>query len=198
MSVGQPAWPAISLGVNEMSNVLGRLALLAVSYGALGSLAHAGDLDIGLTIRGEVVPGVYGRVDLGGHAPPPVVYARPMVIEPVPPGVVVAPLYLHVPPEHAHDWRRHCHEYHACNRPVYFVRSREYSPNTCIGRSLSAAARRSWLGPTSSSGRASTIACTSTSVVMTVITTIVTITMTTVMTIMIMTIMITAELTAIA
>ncbi len=111
-----------------MSNVLGRLALLAVSYGALGSLAHAGDLDIGLTIRGEVVPGVYGRVDLGGRAPPPVVYARPVAIEPAPPGVVVAPLYLHVPPEHAHDWRRHCHEYHACNRPVYFVRSREYSP----------------------------------------------------------------------
>ena len=115
-------------GDYEMSNMLGRLALLVVSYGALSSLAHAGDLDVGVTIRGEIVPGVYGRVDLGGRAPPPVVYAQPMIVEQAPPSVVVEPLYLHVPPEHAHEWRKHCHEYHACNRPVYFVRSREYAP----------------------------------------------------------------------
>ena len=53
-----------------MTNMLGRFALFALSYGALGSLAHAGDLDVGITIRGEIVPGVCGRVDLGGRAPP--------------------------------------------------------------------------------------------------------------------------------
>ena len=112
-----------------MNNMLGRFALFALSYGALVSFAHAGDLDVGITIRGEIVPGVYGRVDLGGRAPPPVLYAQPMIIQPAPEAVAVEPLYLHVPPEHAHDWRRHCREYNACDRPVYFVRSREYEPD---------------------------------------------------------------------
>jgi hypothetical protein len=40
----------------------------------------------------------------------------------------VEPIYLHVPPGHAKNWRKHCHEYHACGRPVYFVKSAEYEP----------------------------------------------------------------------
>jgi len=70
-------------------------------------------------------------VVLGGRTPPPLVYAQPVTVQP-PPVVVgappVAPIYLHVPPAHARNWRKHCHEYHACNRPVYFVRSAEYEP----------------------------------------------------------------------
>ena len=113
-----------------MKNTLRAAVLLSLSYAALAPIAHAGDLDVGITIRGEIAPGVYGRVNLGaGAPPPPVVYASPMVIEPAPTEVNVAPLYLHVPPEHARDWRHHCHEYQACNRPVYFVRSREYDPD---------------------------------------------------------------------
>jgi hypothetical protein len=93
-------------------------------------MAGAGDVDISVAIRGEIVPGVYGRVDLTNRpAPPPVVYAQPVVIErPPPEAVVQQPIYLHVPPGHAHNWRKHCHEYHACNRPVYFVKSAEYEP----------------------------------------------------------------------
>ena len=101
-------------------------ALVALAFGA--SAAYA-DVDIGVAIRGEIAPGVYGRVDIGGRPPPALVYAQPVIIEQPPPHVVVAePLYLHVPPEHARDWRLHCHEYHACNRRVYFVKSREYEP----------------------------------------------------------------------
>jgi hypothetical protein len=70
---------------------------------------------------------VYGQVQLGNEPRPPMVYAQPMVIEPQP--VQLAPIYLHVPPGHAKNWRKHCHEYNACNRPVYFVRSAEYDPN---------------------------------------------------------------------
>jgi hypothetical protein len=104
---------------------LGALAALALGAAAT---AHA-DVDISVAIRGEIAPGVYGRVDLGGRPPPPVVYAKPVLIEPPPPHVVVAePLYLHVPPEHARDWLLHCQEYHACNRQVYFVKSVEYDP----------------------------------------------------------------------
>jgi len=102
--------------------------IFAALAGGAASLSSAGDIHFGIEINGPVVPGVYGHVVIGNAPPPPVVYARPMVIEPPPPGVVVQPIYLHVPPEYAHHWRAHCHEYHACNRPVYFVRSAEYAP----------------------------------------------------------------------
>jgi hypothetical protein len=56
-----------------------------------------------------------------------VVHATPVVVAP-PPGPPLAPIYLHVPPGHAKHWKKHCHEYHACGRPVYFVKSAEYAP----------------------------------------------------------------------
>src|SRR5882724_5320763 len=102
--------------------------LAAVAFGVAAPLATAGDLGVDVTIRGEIVPGVYGRVDLTNRPHPPLVYAAPLVIERPPPHVVVEPIYLHVPPGHAKNWRKHCHEYHACNRPVYFVKSAEYEP----------------------------------------------------------------------
>ena len=88
--------------------------------------SYAGDLNVRVILSGQVVPGVYGQVNLGNESPPPVVYALPMVVErqydPPP------PVYLHVPPGHAKNWSKHCHEYNACNTPVYFVRSQEYDP----------------------------------------------------------------------
>ena len=96
---------------------------------AIGATAAYADVDIGVAIRGEIAPGVYGRVDIGGRPAPTLVYAKPVIIEQPPAHVVVGePLYLHVPPEHARAWRLHCREYHACNRQVYFVKSREYDP----------------------------------------------------------------------
>ena len=100
------------------------LASLALS----AAPARAGDLAINVNIAGEVAPGVYGQVNLGNNPAPRLVYAQPVVIAPPPEPVPVEPLYLHVPPGHAKHWRQHCHEYHACNRPVYFVWSREYEP----------------------------------------------------------------------
>lgn len=103
-------------------------AVLALSLAAIAPSAHAGDVSVGVTITGEIVPGVYGRVDLANRPPPQLVYAQPVVIERPPPRVIVEPVYLHVPPGHAKNWSKHCHEYHACNRPVYFVKSAEYEP----------------------------------------------------------------------
>jgi hypothetical protein len=48
------------------------------------------------------------------------------VIQPVPVGVAAQPIYLYVPPGHAKNWRKHCHRYHACGQPVYFVQERWY------------------------------------------------------------------------
>ena len=113
-----------------MNRVIRSACLMALAFGAYTPLASAGDVDISVAIKGEIAPGVYGRVDLTNRpAPPPVVYAQPVVIErPPPAAVAVEPIYLHVPPGHAHNWRKHCHEYHACERPVYFVKSAEYEP----------------------------------------------------------------------
>lgn len=91
-------------------------------------VCRAGDLNIGVILSGQIAPGVYGQVQLGNNPPPPLVYAQPVVIEPLRYAVPPPPVYLHVPPEHARNWREHCREYKACNRPVYFVRSAEYEP----------------------------------------------------------------------
>jgi hypothetical protein len=107
--------------------VLASILIVSALAGA-ATCAQAQNVSVNAVITGEVVPGVYGQVVLGNGPPPPVLYQQPMVVQPVmgaPPG---EPLYLHVPPGHAKHWRKHCHEYHACDRPVYFVRSAEYEP----------------------------------------------------------------------
>jgi hypothetical protein len=101
-------------------------ALLAL-LGATPLLASAADVDLRVILSGEVAPGVYGRVDLGTASPPPVLYAKPVVIAP-PPGPPLKPVYVHVPPGHAKNWKKHCQRYNACGRPVYFVKSAEYEP----------------------------------------------------------------------
>jgi hypothetical protein len=109
-----------------------RFRLVSLVVAALGTavpFAHAGDVNIGVSITGEIVPGVYGRVDLTNRpAPPPVVYAQPVIVEQVPGVERAAPIYLHVPPGHAKNWRKYCHQYHACNQRVFFVKSAEYEP----------------------------------------------------------------------
>ena len=97
---------------------------------AIAPPARAQNVGVGVTITGEIVPGVYGQVVLGNRAAPPLLYAQPVIAAPVVVAQPVAlePIYLHVPPGHAKHWRKHCHEYHACDRPVYFVRSAEYEP----------------------------------------------------------------------
>jgi len=102
----------------------------SVALVAAVPLVHAQSVSVNATITGEIVPGVYGRVVLGNRPPPLVVYAQPVVAVPVVVAqpVPMEPIYLHVPPGHAKNWRKHCHEYNACNRPVYFVRSAEYEP----------------------------------------------------------------------
>ena len=96
-----------------------------VLLGATPLLGSAADVDVRVILSGEVAPGVYGRVDFGTAPPPPVLYAKPMVIAPLP-GPPAKPLYLHVPPGHAKHWSKHCQRYNACGQPVYFVKSAEY------------------------------------------------------------------------
>jgi hypothetical protein len=99
--------------------------ILAVLLAQGIAVAHASDVRVGVSVSGEVAPGVYGRVDIG-NTPPPVVYAQPVIIARPAHPVAVAPVYLHVPPGHAKKWAKHCHKYNACGQPVYFVKSAEY------------------------------------------------------------------------
>ena len=88
--------------------------------------AFAADADVRVIISTDVRPGVYGRVDIGGAPPPPLLYAEPVVIVRQKRPVAMQPIYLHVPPGHAKDWAKHCRHYNACGVPVYFVKSAEY------------------------------------------------------------------------
>lgn len=103
-----------------------KLLLAAAILGSAILPATAGT-SVSLTI-GE--PGFYGRIDIGGMPPPPVIVATPVIIEPV--RVSVAPVYLRVPMDHQKKWGKYCARYDACGRPVLFVRDdwylRDYAP----------------------------------------------------------------------
>ena len=95
-----------------------RFALACLLALAATAPVHAQDVGVSISV-GQ--PGFYGRIDIGNVPPPVVMYPQPVVIQPAPVAVVRQPIYLHVPPGHANDWRRHCARYAACNQPVYFV-----------------------------------------------------------------------------
>ncbi|MGE3540370.1 MAG: hypothetical protein AB7N91_23375 [Candidatus Tectimicrobiota bacterium] len=71
-------------------------------------------------------PEFYGQITIGSLPPPRVIYPQPIVIEPPAVRAGPAPIYLHVPPGHAKNWRKHCRRYGACGRPVYFVQKQWY------------------------------------------------------------------------
>lgn len=101
---------------------------LALS-GLLACAAAGAVTQVNVIVEGQIKPGVYGRVEVGNPgAPPPVWRPQPVIVAPQPQVVEVVPIYVHVPPGHARNWRRHCHRYDACGRPVYFVKSAEYEP----------------------------------------------------------------------
>lgn len=98
--------------------------VFAAAVAAFAVPAHAADVGVSVSI-GQ--PGFYGRIDIGNHPPPQVVYAEPVIIQPAPVAVVRRPIYLHVPPGHAKNWSKHCYRYEACGQPVYFVQERWYN-----------------------------------------------------------------------
>ncbi len=104
------------------------LLCMSLALAMLPAVPAAADVGVSIAI-GD--PHFYGRLDLGGFAPPPLIYSAPILIQrgygPLPPLV-----YLRVPPGHERHWNRYCSQYHACGVPVYFVRDdwyrNEYAP----------------------------------------------------------------------
>lgn len=66
----------------------------------------------------------FGRIDIGGLTPPPLMFPTPVVIQAG--QVRQPPVYLRVPPGHAKHWDKHCGKYQACGQPVYFVQEDWY------------------------------------------------------------------------
>lgn len=99
-----------------------RLFLIAVVVFAASAPARAADVGISVNI-GQ--PGYYGRVDMAGYPQPQLLYSQPRMVRRAPSSR--QPIYLHVPPGHAKNWRRHCATYNACNERVYFVRDSWYN-----------------------------------------------------------------------
>jgi hypothetical protein len=104
--------------MNKLASILAIALLLPLGAAPV----QARDVDIGVTISGELQPGVYGQVNIGTVPNYALVYPQPVVVT-APPAyaVPVHAAYLHVPPGHAKHWNKHCHKYNACSRPVYFV-----------------------------------------------------------------------------
>lgn len=96
----------------------------AVLFGASVATASAADVGISISL-GQ--PGFYGQIDIGNGPRPQLVYPQPVVVRRVPEFVAAAPIYLHVPPGHEKHWSKHCAQYDACGRPVYFVRDDWYN-----------------------------------------------------------------------
>jgi hypothetical protein len=90
---------------------------------------NAGDLGLSITV-GQ--PGFFGQISLGNIPQPQLIYPQSVVIQQVPEFVSAPPIYLHVPPGYEKHWSKHCAQYNACGRRVYFVRddwyNREYVP----------------------------------------------------------------------
>ena len=97
-----------------------RRLILSLTLAAACLAPAVAGTNVGISI-GISQPGVYGRIDIGNVAPPPVVYAQPVVIAPTPVAVYQQPIYLYVPPVHQANWARYCGGYAACGQPVYFV-----------------------------------------------------------------------------
>lgn len=99
---------------------LKRFLLGAALAAAMNAPALAG-VDVSVAVG---APGFYGRIDIGGFPPPPLIFPEPVIIDHV--HVVGPPLYLRVPAGQAKDWGKHCHQYDACGHRVYFVQDSWY------------------------------------------------------------------------
>ena len=107
-------------------------AAIALAGLLLAAQAHAAD--VGVSIRFSQ-PGVFGRVDIGDLPQPQLIVPQPVFVVPPPVGLPPPePVYMWVPPEHRQHWRQYCRQYHACDRPVYFVHDDWYHHNVADAR----------------------------------------------------------------
>lgn len=99
-----------------MKRLLFAAVLAATPFPALAN-------DVGASISNGQ-PGFYGRIDIDGYPRPQVINALPRVMYRA--AMNRPPIYMHAPPGHAKNWRKHCRAYDACGERVYFVQNSWY------------------------------------------------------------------------
>jgi hypothetical protein len=92
--------------------------LAAASAAAQGPIGDWRNLSTGGPLR----PGVYGRIEVRGTVPPPVIFAQPVLAHRSIDPVRGRPVYLYVPPGQVRRWKENCVRWSACDQPVLFVR----------------------------------------------------------------------------
>jgi hypothetical protein len=98
------------------------LAAMAVLCAAAESPAQALSTYRNVTEGGPLRHGVYGRIEVRGSTPPPVIYSSPLLVSQATVPVGAQPVYLYVPPGQVRKWKQHCAKWQACDQPVLFVR----------------------------------------------------------------------------
>ena len=101
-----------------------QLAALAIAWlGALAAAAPAAASELrNVTTGGPLRPGIYGRIEVRGTTPPPVIYSQPVLVTQATIPVQAKPVYLYVPPGQVRKWQAHCARWSACDQPVLFIR----------------------------------------------------------------------------
>lgn len=87
----------------------GAALMLAASMAEAGSAISIGE------------PGFYGVLDIRNYPAPRLLDDDPVIVRPLSVGALARPIYLYVPRSHTWRWKKYCHSYGACSRPVYFV-----------------------------------------------------------------------------
>jgi hypothetical protein len=101
------------------------VAVVAVALASLAATLKANAQEPGLrnvTTGGPLRPGVYGRVEVRGTTPPPVIYPQPVIATQVLVPATARPTYLYVPSGQVRKWKQHCAKWQACEQAVLFVR----------------------------------------------------------------------------
>lgn len=108
--------------MNARARSFRQVSTMAIGFAALAASAQASDYR-NVTAGGPLRPGVYGRIEVRGNAaPPPVIYAEPMLANGTIERVQRQPVFLYVPPGQVRKWKQNCAKWAACDDPVLFVR----------------------------------------------------------------------------
>lgn len=102
-----------------LRTVLASMAVLAAADAVLAD-PPAGHRN--LTAGGPLRPGVYGRIEVRGARPPPLIYQQPVIASQAIVPAQAEPVYLYVPPGQVRKWKHFCASWSACDQAVLFVR----------------------------------------------------------------------------
>ena len=101
-----------------------RIVVLVAMIAGITGCAGAQRDTVAVAASGDAAQNTYGRVTVRAGEAPPLVHPEPIVVMPV--SQEKEPVYMHLPLEQVEKWSMFCHRYHACNAPVYFVKSEAY------------------------------------------------------------------------